>query len=94
MRDTGVVVVRGVMPKDMTEALLSDARAYFASHSFKGFPSDTEKKVSRRFQFATGGPFCPQRTLTAASRSCMSLTGVHRKFERDPIRTCWRPNHG
>jgi hypothetical protein len=63
VRDTGVVVVRGVMPKDMTETLLSDARAYFASHSFKGFPSDTDKKVRRRLQSATAW-LCPTLTLT------------------------------
>lgn len=45
IRQTGVAVVRGVMPRDMTEALLSDARQYFASHSFGGFPSNTKEKV-------------------------------------------------
>jgi thiamine monophosphate synthase len=44
---TGVVVIRGVMPKDQTEALLQDARDYFAQHKFNGFPSNADKKVSR-----------------------------------------------
>jgi hypothetical protein len=67
VRDTGVVVVRGVMPKDMTEALLAEARGYFASHSFKGFPSDTEKKVSRPLQSATTC-LCPTRIRTLMAR--------------------------
>jgi hypothetical protein len=45
LRRTGVVVIRGVMPKGETEALLSDARDYLGSHKFKGFPSEGEKKV-------------------------------------------------
>ncbi|KAK2687826.1 hypothetical protein QWA68_013726 [Fusarium oxysporum] len=37
VRRTGVAVIRGVMPKDSTEALLSDIRGYFSNHAFKGF---------------------------------------------------------
>ncbi|KAH6884384.1 hypothetical protein B0T10DRAFT_409939 [Thelonectria olida] len=45
IRRTGVAVIRGVMPKDAAEALLSDVRGYFSKHAFKGFPSDAEQKV-------------------------------------------------
>ncbi|KAF4971595.1 hypothetical protein FSARC_1627 [Fusarium sarcochroum] len=45
VRRTGVAVIRGVMPKDSTEALLKDVRGYLSKHAFKGFPSDTDKKV-------------------------------------------------
>lgn len=45
LHDTGVVVVRNVMPKDQTSALLSDVRQYFGKHPMKGFPSDQDKKV-------------------------------------------------
>ncbi|KAG7416794.1 hypothetical protein ACKAV7_003577 [Fusarium commune] len=45
VRRTGVAVIRGVMPKDSTEALLEDVRGYFSRHAFKGFPADSDKKV-------------------------------------------------
>ncbi|KAI5453077.1 hypothetical protein NCC49_006106 [Naganishia albida] len=45
VRRTGVVVVRGVMPKDQTEALLQDTRDYFAQHKFNGFPPNADKRV-------------------------------------------------
>ncbi|OQE32550.1 hypothetical protein PENFLA_c001G05318 [Penicillium flavigenum] len=45
IRRTGVAVIRGVVPKGVTEDLLADVRQYFDGHSFKGFPSDAEKKV-------------------------------------------------
>ncbi|CAI7626420.1 unnamed protein product [Penicillium bialowiezense] len=45
IRRTGVAVIRGVVPKDVAEGLLTDVRGYFDSHKFKGFPSDAEKKV-------------------------------------------------
>ncbi|KAG9964054.1 DUF1479-domain-containing protein, partial [Aureobasidium melanogenum] len=45
IRRTGVAVVRGVVPKDVTEGLLTDVREYFSKHKFNGFPSDTDKKV-------------------------------------------------
>lgn len=45
IRRTGVAVVRGVVPKNITEGLLTDVRDYFSKHKFKGFPSDTDKKV-------------------------------------------------
>ncbi|KAJ4242824.1 hypothetical protein NW757_011719 [Fusarium falciforme] len=45
VRRTGVAVIRGVVPKDTTEALLSDVRQYFSKHAFKGFPSDAVQKV-------------------------------------------------
>ncbi|KAL2674064.1 hypothetical protein Neosp_012510 [[Neocosmospora] mangrovei] len=45
VRRTGVAVIRGVMPTDTTEALLSDVRQYFSKHAFKGFPSDADQKV-------------------------------------------------
>nr|POF12278.1 hypothetical protein CFP56_76037 [Quercus suber] len=45
IRRTGVTVVRGVMPKDVTEALLNDVRRYFASHPVKGFPSNADEKI-------------------------------------------------
>ncbi|GMG09667.1 unnamed protein product [Aspergillus oryzae] len=44
IRRTGVAVVRGVVPKDEAEGLLSDVRRYFAAHQFPGFPSDADKK--------------------------------------------------
>lgn len=54
LRRTGVVVIRGVMPKDETEALLQEARRYFAQHKFNGFPSDAEKKVNHLSDFVPG----------------------------------------
>jgi Protein of unknown function (DUF1479). len=45
IRRTGVAVIRGVVPTDVAEGLLSDVRQYFDAHPFKGFPSDKEKKV-------------------------------------------------
>ncbi|KAJ5530562.1 hypothetical protein N7527_003955 [Penicillium freii] len=45
IRRTGVAVIRGVVPKGVTEDLLADVRQYFDGHSFTGFPSDAEKKV-------------------------------------------------
>ncbi|UCK58854.1 hypothetical protein AFCA_001691 [Aspergillus flavus] len=45
IRRTGVAVVRGVVPKDEAEGLLSDVRRYFAAHQFPGFPSDADKKI-------------------------------------------------
>ncbi|PIG80732.1 hypothetical protein AARAC_006526 [Aspergillus arachidicola] len=45
IRRTGVAVVRGVVPKDEAEGLLSDVRRYFAAHHFTGFPSDADKKI-------------------------------------------------
>ncbi|KAJ5593679.1 hypothetical protein N7537_010583 [Penicillium hordei] len=45
IRRTGVAVIRGVVPTDVAEGLLSDVRQYFDAHPFKGFPSDNEKKV-------------------------------------------------
>ncbi|KAJ6139504.1 hypothetical protein N7471_005990 [Penicillium samsonianum] len=45
IRRTGVAVIRGVVPKNVAEGLLSEVRQYFDGHSFKGFPSDAEKKV-------------------------------------------------
>ena len=39
------------MPTDVAEGLLSDVRQYFDAHTFKGFPSDAEKKVIFSFQF-------------------------------------------
>ncbi|KFY82220.1 hypothetical protein V500_10713, partial [Pseudogymnoascus sp. VKM F-4518 (FW-2643)] len=45
VRQTGVAVIRGVMPKDVTEKLLSDARQYLSANTFKGFPSNADKKV-------------------------------------------------
>ena len=47
VRRTGVAVVRGVVPKDVTEALLSDVRDYFSKHEFKGYPTDAKQKVSQ-----------------------------------------------
>ncbi|OXG77983.1 hypothetical protein C345_06401 [Cryptococcus neoformans A2-102-5] len=45
LRDTGVVVIRGVMPKSETEGLLKDVRQYFGTHPMTGFPAAAEKKV-------------------------------------------------
>ncbi|KAF2993502.1 hypothetical protein E8E13_000618 [Curvularia kusanoi] len=45
IRRTGVAVIRGVMQKDVTDALLSDARQYLTKHTFKGFPSHQDQKV-------------------------------------------------
>lgn len=45
IRRTGVAVIRGVVEKDVTEGLLSDARQYLTSRLFKGFPSTSDKKV-------------------------------------------------
>jgi hypothetical protein len=38
-------VIRGVVPKDTTEALLNDVRQYFSGHPMKGFPSEGVQKV-------------------------------------------------
>ncbi|RAO73167.1 uncharacterized protein BHQ10_009179 [Talaromyces amestolkiae] len=45
IRRTGVAVIRGVVGKDVTEALLADVRQYLTSRPFKGFPSTSDKKV-------------------------------------------------
>ncbi|KAJ6120435.1 hypothetical protein N7523_004715 [Penicillium sp. IBT 18751x] len=45
IRRTGVAVIRGVVPNDVAEGLLSDVRQYFDAYPFKGFPSEAEKKV-------------------------------------------------
>ncbi|KAJ4342135.1 hypothetical protein N0V95_007022 [Ascochyta clinopodiicola] len=45
VRRTGVAVVRGVVQKDVTDKLLSDARRYLTKHPFKGFPSNTDQKI-------------------------------------------------
>ncbi|KAE8165217.1 hypothetical protein BDV40DRAFT_286442 [Aspergillus tamarii] len=45
IRRTGVAVIRGVVPKEEAEGLLSDVRRYFAAHHFTGFPSDADKKI-------------------------------------------------
>jgi hypothetical protein len=50
IRRTGVAVIRGVVPTDVAEGLLSDVRQYFDAHHFKGFPSEAEKKVMVGFQ--------------------------------------------
>jgi hypothetical protein len=55
VRRTGVAVIRGVMPNNVTETLLSDIRQYLSAHKFKGFPSNTDKKVNRRFVFYSAG---------------------------------------
>jgi hypothetical protein len=39
------MAVRGVLPRDYAEGLLSDARDYFAANPFKGFPADKKEKV-------------------------------------------------
>jgi hypothetical protein len=45
LRETGVVVIRNVIPKDDTERLLDDVRGYFGRHPMNGFPAQGEKKV-------------------------------------------------
>ncbi|KAL6885658.1 hypothetical protein GGI43DRAFT_426627 [Trichoderma evansii] len=45
IRQTGVAVIRGVMPKGDAEALLSDVRQYLSANTFKGFPSNEENKI-------------------------------------------------
>ncbi|KAJ5578830.1 hypothetical protein N7450_007697 [Penicillium hetheringtonii] len=45
IRQTGVAVIRGVMPKENAEALLADVRQYFKEHPFKGFPANADEKV-------------------------------------------------
>jgi hypothetical protein len=72
IRRTGVAVIRGVVPKNVTEELLSDVRQYLNAHSFKGFPSDAEKKVMHRFaQFF--------KLILTGTRLSTNLIGVLRK---------------
>ncbi|KAK0118605.1 hypothetical protein ONS96_011696 [Cadophora gregata f. sp. sojae] len=45
IRRTGVAVIRGVMPENVTQSLLSDVRQYLSAHKFKGFQSNADEKV-------------------------------------------------
>ncbi|KAM0752554.1 DUF1479-domain-containing protein [Meredithblackwellia eburnea MCA 4105] len=45
IRQTGVAVARGVVPRAEAEAMLASLREYVAGGRLRGFPSDQEKKV-------------------------------------------------
>ncbi|KAF2012423.1 DUF1479-domain-containing protein [Aaosphaeria arxii CBS 175.79] len=94
IRRTGVAVVRGVIPRDLTETLLAEVREYFAVNTFKGFPSNADKKVVYESYWSPSQVKArshPNMLTTQSWMSQLYTAGVNQKVDlTTPLSYCDR----